>query len=275
MLTPTALLAALGASVPVGLHAAMLAAAVAFGLVAYRTGALDASGALAGAALAWMLLALGGLAWSAPALAFFVLSSAVSRVGRRRKSDAQALDQKGPRRDAGQVLANGGVAGLALAATAFVDAPWLFGAFVGAFAAAAADTWGTEVGTLVGGPTRRLGVGPRVPAGASGGMSVAGTAGGVVGAVSVVGAAALVADVGWAAGVALVGVAVAASAVDSVLGATVQARYRTASGALSESPRHDRQPVARGARWIDNDAVNWACTVVGGAGGALAWGALA
>ena len=268
-------LAALDGSGAVGLHVAALAVAVGFGVATFGLRALDLSGALAATVLAWMLLALGGVAWAAPALAFFVLSSAVSRLGRRRKAAAQSLDQKGRRRDLGQVLANGGVAALALAATVFVEAPWLFGAFVGAFAAAAADTWGTELGTLVAGPTRRLGIGPRVQPGASGGMSLAGTAGGVAGAASVVGAAALVGAVDGAVGLALACVAVTASAVDSLLGATVQARYRAASGALAESPQHDRQSVARGVRWVDNDAVNWACTVAGGAGGALAWASLA
>ena len=268
-------LAALDGGGNAGVQVAALAVAVGFGVATYLLRALDLSGALAGTALAWMLVALGGVAWAAPALAFFVLSSAASRLGRHRKSAAQSLDQKGSRRDVGQVLANGGVAAVALTATVFVEAPWLFSAFVGAFAAAAADTWGTEVGTLVGGPTRRLGLGAEVPAGTSGGVSLAGTVGGVVGAVTVVGAAALAGGLSGAVGVALVGVAVAASALDSLLGATVQARYRADSGALAESPQHDRQSVARGVRWVDNDAVNWACTVAGGVGGALVWVALA
>ena len=55
--------------------------------------------------------------------------------------------------------------------------------------------------------------------------------------------------------------------VDSLLGGTLQARYRTASGALSDAPvadAHDLRPAA-GVTWLDNDRVNLACTAVGAA----------
>lgn len=165
-----------------GLHAVGLAAAVLFGVGTYRARFLDASGAVAGAVFGWMLVALGGVAWAVPALVFFVASSLLSRLGRRRKAAAESRAEKGSRRDAGQVAANGGVGAALLALAVFVPEPALYWAFVGAFAAAAADTWATEIGTLVGGPTRRLGIGPRVPPGTSGGVSAAGTAGAALGA---------------------------------------------------------------------------------------------
>ena len=251
-----------------------LVVAAAFGAAAYGLRALSASGAVAGAALAWELLAWGGTAWAAPAVAFFVLSSAWSVIANKTKQQADALAEKGGRRDAGQVLANGGVGMALLAAHAagLVPESVAYGAFVGAFAAAAADTWGTEVGTLVGGPTRRLGVGRRVPPGTSGGMSAAGTLGAAAGAASVVLPALwLSPGLGAAASAALVMVGVGASVLDTALGATVQARYRRPDGALTERREHDGAaiPLAAGVRGVGNDAVNWACTAAGGLGGAL------
>ena len=216
-----------------------------------------------------MLVALGGADWIVPGLAFFVLSSALSRLGRARKAAAQQGDQKGSRRDAGQVFANGGAAALALAATVFTPEPWLYGAFVGALAAAAADTWATEIGTWVGGPTRWLGVGSRVAPGRSGGMSVAGTVGGVLGATSVVLAAAAVGGLDARLAVGLIGAASAGAFTDSVLGATLQARYRQGDR-WSERPL-GREAPAHGWAWLDNDGVNWACTTVGALGGAWVW----
>jgi len=204
-----------------------------------------------------------------------VFSSALSRVGRRRKAAAEARAQKGSRRDAGQVMANGGV-GMALLGVSFVYGardPLLW-AFVGSFAAAAADTWGTEIGTLVGGRTRRLGVGPEVPPGTSGGMSWGGTVGGALGALSVgIPAAIWTLNTSAVGLLALVGVGLAASGLDSALGATLQARFRLPDGSLTERPEAEgvALPLAAGVRWLDNDGVNAACTLVGGALGALAW----
>ena len=226
---------------------------------------------MAGAVFGWMLLALGGAAWAAPALAFFVLSSALSRAGRRRKRAAEALAAKGGRRDAAQVAANGGAAALALAAWAVWPAAPLYGAFVGALAAAAADTWATEVGTLVGGRTRRLGWGAPVPPGTSGGVSLAGTAGALGGAASVA-LAAVPFGLGPGLAAVLAAGGVAGASADTALGATLQARYRAPDGRLTERPALDGHPLAlaAGRAWLGNDGVNAACTLVGAAWGAVA-----
>jgi uncharacterized protein (TIGR00297 family) len=259
--------------------AAALAVAVAFGALAWRVRFLDGSGALAAGLLAWGVLALGGAAWVLPGLAFFVLSSLLSKAGAARKRAAERLAEKSGRRDAAQVAANGGVAGALLVVHALLPAGAdpalglaLYGAFLAAFAAAAADTWGTEVGTLVGGPTWGVTTGRRVPPGTSGGVSAAGTAGAVAGAAVVFAAALpfagpLLDGVGAAVAAAVVvGGGVAAAFLDSLLGATVQARYRGPDGALTERRTDDAGrplPLARGWAPVGNDAVNLACTLAG------------
>ncbi|GAB5534278.1 MAG: DUF92 domain-containing protein [Rubricoccaceae bacterium] len=255
----------------VGAMALGLGLAAAFGVVAYRARSLDLSGTLAASILAWMVAALGGLAWVVPAFTFFVLSSALSRMGRRRKADAEVLAEKGSRRDAGQVVANGGVGAVLLAAHVFVPDPVLYWAFVGSFAAAAADTWGTEIGTFFRRPTRLLAVGPRVPSGTSGGMSVPGTIGSALGAAVVVASAFLVgASVEpvrqLELAILVAGGGGLAALLDSALGATVQARYRLPDGTLTERSTSSTGPLelAKGVRWMDNDGVNLACTLFGG-----------
>ena len=246
--------------------AVFAAVAAAFGGGAYAVRFLDLGGAVAAAGLAFSVLVLGA-AWAVPGAAFFVLSSLLSRVGRRRKAQAEALAAKGSRRDAGQVYANGGVAWALLVTHVFLPSDLLYWAYAGAFAAAAADTWGTEVGTLLRGATRLVWSGRRVPPGTSGGVSLAGTLGALAGAgvvfaslspfagpyldgLTLVEAALLVVGGGFA-----------ASLVDSLAGATVQALWRDpATGALSERPAGT---LARGRAWVTNDRVNLIGTLTG------------
>jgi uncharacterized protein (TIGR00297 family) len=159
------------------------------------------------------------------------------------------LTKGGGRRTAAQVFANGGVAALAA-----LLASWP--AFAGAIAAAASDTWATEIGAHSPTPPRLITNGSAVPPGANGGITVLGTAGGVAGAVLIAGLTYALAPRGTAPGLthpgtlaAVVAVAgVAGMLVDSLLGATVQ------------GPED---------RWLDNNGVNLAMTLAGA--GIAAW----
>ncbi len=249
--------------------------ALAFSLLAFALRTLELSGALAAGLLAFSVVGLGGWDWALPGFAFFVLSSALSKLGR--KSKAQVVQaEKGSRRDAGQVYANGGVAwGLLLI---YVASPteWLYWGFIGAFAAAAADTWASEIGTWVRAPTRSLSTWRRVPPGVSGGVSLPGTLGALAGAATVfapipfVGAERLSAFGVETALLVVVG-GVVASLVDSLLGDTAQALYETGDARLTECASNGRQRnrLVRGLRWVDNDRVNLACTASGAALAAL------
>ena len=252
-------------------------AGVGFAVISWRVRWLSRSGALAGGLFATSLLALGGAAWTVPAVVFFVLSSLLSRVGRGRKRPAAARSEKGSVRDAGQVYANGAVGWVLLVAYAVAwNEAALYGGFLGAFAAAAADTWATELGTMARRQPRLLTTGRRVPPGTSGAVSGWGTLASAAGAATVALSAWAVAGTPWVAlgtpaGVGLVVIAgVSGAMVDSVLGATLQAQYTGPSGEWVEQPSGS---LARGVRWITNDRVNIACTgwgaLIGGIGAAL------
>jgi uncharacterized protein (TIGR00297 family) len=249
-----------------------LAVSAAFMGASYGVRFLTLDGALAASGLAFFVLAFGGWAWAVPAFTFFILSSLLSKLGRRRKASAEVLAEKGSTRDAGQVYANGGVGWLLLLAYVFFPgADVLYWGFAGAFAAAAADTWATEVGTLVRGKTRSIWSWRPVPPGTSGGVSIAGTLAALAGATVVFASLAPFATpylgaLGWAHAAALViGAGFLASLVDSMLGATAQALYRDANtGLLTERAMAGvHAQVARGWRWLTNDRVNMACTLAG------------
>jgi uncharacterized protein (TIGR00297 family) len=249
-----------------------VATAVSLGvaLAAWRSGALTGRGVPAatfvGAAILWSTGWPGGAALAA----FFLPSTLVGRLALRRPS---ASDARGERRDEIQVLANGAAA--AVGALGEFAAPGL-GLWIAtsALAAAAADTWATSLGAWSPTEPRLLLSGRRVPRGASGGVSPSGTVGGVVGAllVAITGAVA-----GHATRLALWGtvIGVAGMGLDSLLGATVQARFECpVCGAQSERRRHrcgTPTRVVGGWRWLDNDGVNALATCVAGLAGALAW----
>jgi uncharacterized protein (TIGR00297 family) len=262
------------------------AAAAAVGLAGWWQGALTADGAAAATAVGGAVLGRGGPPAAAALVTFFVTGSALSRFKARAKSRRGVLAQaKGGRRDAGQVLANGGAAALALA---------LLGRrgqalFLGALATAAADTWATELGLLARRRPRLITSGHPVAPGTSGGVTLEGTLASLAGALTTgaaFGATAWLRSrlpgppaggaAGRAAGQAVLLATVAGTAgagVDSLLGATVQGVYWCPTCAEpAETAVHARcgQPtgLVRGRRWIDNDVVNALATATGALTGA-------
>jgi uncharacterized protein (TIGR00297 family) len=274
-----------------------LALAVLIALAAWRAHSLTPQGAVAAALLGTVVFGLGGLGWAFPLLGFFISSSALSRLFRKRKQALEEKFSKGARRDAGQVFANGGIAGVfVLLHLAFPGQIWPWAAFAGALAAANADTWATELGVLNRSAPRLITTGQPVERGTSGGVSP-------LGFLSAAGGSFLIALLGvlfwqgrvleiagapdwlsrilgagveplplaqallWLVVITLAGVA--GSAVDSLLGATVQAIYFCPS-CEKETERHPLHTCGtetrqvRGWAWMDNDVVNLICTLAGG-----------
>jgi len=260
---------------PVLLVLGAVIAGIVFGSGAYVSRALDERGALAGGLMAASFVLWGDVTWIVPALTFFVLSSALSFVRRSTKSNLEArVAKEGTRRDAVQVLANGGVAWLLLGATLLApgslfaagssEEHTLYLAFLGAVAAAAADTWGTELGTAGVSRPWSLRTGKRVPPGTSGAISPVGTLATLLGAFSVAGAALAVGGISMAMTAVVVAAGFAGSLVDSLVGATLQARYRNPiTGDLTERRHGPDDRAVQGIAAIDNDVVNAIATAAG------------
>jgi len=245
--------------------------AVPIATAGYHAGALARSGALASIAVGTFVFAGGGVGWSIPLLGFFVSASLLTRLRARwpGRQSPQPLAPDKPARTATQVAANGGLAALAglLQLRSAQRRDWTL-LFLGAVATAAADTWATELGTLSPHPPRSLRTGRPVPPGTSGAVSPLGTLAMVAGA-SLVAALAPRSVPRWPVVVA----GCVGALADSLLGATLQARYRCAHcGRTVEAPGHDCPgPVERvsGLAGFTNDAVNAAATVTGALTAAL------
>jgi uncharacterized protein (TIGR00297 family) len=173
-----------------------------------------------------------------PLLALFLLTFSATRFGRARKQQlGVAEDKRG--RNAAQVAANLGVAGLGAAAALSHPLPGTCYAVVvaAALAEATADTLASELGEVLGGQPLMVTTRHRVPPGTDGAISLAGTLAGSGGAVLVVLVATLTLGFGVSDAVGAGLGAVCGLFVDSLLGATAERRG-----------------------WLNNDAVNFLST---------------
>jgi uncharacterized protein (TIGR00297 family) len=231
---------------------------------AWRTRALTRDGAIAAFFVGASVFGSLGTAGALLLLAFFIPSIGLSRLGRARKRALVDIGKHGAR-DAMQVLANGGVAALCALLALHGDQRWST-AFAGAFAAATADTWGTEIGTLVAATPRSIISGKPVARGLSGGVTLAGTAAEIAGALFI----ALVAGAVGIPRIAAVAVAgIGGALIDSLLGGTLQSlRWCARCKRPCETQPHmcgeNTQPI-RGLSWFGNDLVNLGATLSGAA----------
>ena len=285
---------------------AAFAALIAF--TAYRAHALTRSGAFAAFFVGTLTYGFGGIAFTAVLLAFFIPSVALSRLGKARKNRLIDIG-KGGARDAAQVLANGGIATICavfagallmptivvlknLAATSkafplathFHAAIIWYAAFAGAYAAATADTWATEIGTLFKQPPRSILTGRAIATGLSGGITVPGTLAEVAGAAWIAGVAVLALNrIPFAPQLltynalhltlAITAAGIIGATVDSLLGATLQElRHCPTCERTCETNPHAcgiATERIRGLNGFSNDRVNAAATLTGAATAAL------
>jgi uncharacterized protein (TIGR00297 family) len=255
-------------NVAVGRAVAGCALAAIIAALARRARALDTWGAAA-AVIAGTACVAAGWDWGVLLMLFFVTSTLLSRAGRAvKEARTGAVVEKGGERDAVQVLANGGVYAAAAAGFVLWPTPVWQALGLGALAAATADTWATEIGTLAGQRPRSITSWRVVPPGTSGGVTLIGTLGTVAGAATIGAGAALLSWPPLIAWWALVG-GVAGALADSVLGALWQARrWCEACNVPTERRVHPCGSMtvpAGGAPWLDNDSVNALSTVFGAA----------
>lgn len=243
---------------------ALLSLAIA--LLALWARALSWSGVVAGV-IVGTLCAQSGWTWALALVAFFIVTSAIGAIrAPERSARIDSIIEKSGARDAGQVLANGLVYTAAAVGHMMTDDPFWAIAGFGALAAAASDSWGTEIGTLSRKTPRSITDWRPVQPGTSGGITLAGTLAAVSGAAFI---SLLSLLFGFERGIAVcvfLG-GVMGSTVDSLLGATVQQRRRCVQcGEFTERRFHScggSTRRVRGVSGLNNDSVNLAATLAG------------
>lgn len=242
------------------------ALAVLVSSAAIRVRMLSPSGAVAAVILGTIVVA-AGWAWGILLMVFFALTSILSAYGAdTKRALTRGVLAKGSRRDPVQVWSNGAAFAAAGVGWLMTDSALWLAAGAGAIAAAAADSWATEIGLAFGGRPRSIISGRPLSPGTSGGITLAGSLGGVAGAAAMAGTVLII---GWPRGAvsAALLAGVLGMIVDSVLGATLQChRYCPGCGTETEQRVHHcgrATDMIRGVRWMDNDTVNTFATFSG------------
>ena len=237
--------------------------------LAFRAHSLNKSGALAATSVGTIIFGIGGWQWAVLLLAFFITSSGLSRLFKKRKQGLDEKFSKGHERDAGQVFGNGGLAtACALLHALYPESSLPWAGFAASLAAVNADTWATELGVLNPTPPRLItDLRKRVEKGTSGGISAFGTFASLMGSALIAFLASLLTD-HWSLFLPITLAGLFGSFFDSFLGATVQAMYYCPTD-HKETEKHPFHTCGtptvhlRGWKWLNNDWVNFACGAFG------------
>ncbi len=196
---------------------------VSFALVAWGMRAVTVGGALWGALIAFLIYMAGGLGGFLTLVTLFLMTAVSTRFGYSKKHRMHTAERESGR-DAYQVMANLGAAGMCALPLLFWDviSAVLLAGMVAALAEAAADTVSSEVGQVLGRRTVLITNFKPIDAGQNGGVSLMGTLAGIVAACVVVLIAVATKVLAPAQFWVPAGFGIAGMLLDSVLGATVE-----------------------------------------------------
>jgi uncharacterized protein (TIGR00297 family) len=208
---------------------------------AYAAKTVNRSGVVAGFLVGFIIYAF--LDWEGYLLllTFFIIGSACTKLGYRKKEAAKLAQEDKGRRGARHALANAGVATACAVFAALTPHPVVFAlAFAGAFATAASDTASSEIGQLLGRRTFLLTNFRPVPRGTEGAVSVEGTLAGVFASLLIAALGAALGLFPWLGVLAVVIAAFVGTTFESLVGAALEKR-----------------------NLLDNEALNFLNTLVG------------
>jgi uncharacterized protein (TIGR00297 family) len=215
----------------------------AIALAAFLAHSIDVAGALSAVVIGTAITAGLGLAGLALMIAFFVLGTAATKLGYRRKAARGIAQERGGARGWQNAWANGGVpAALAvLAGMAPAGLRDLIGiAYAASVATAAADTCSSEIGKAYGRRTFLITTLRPVPPGTEGAVSLEGTLAGLAGALAVASVGVATGLFGWPAALVVTVAGLVGCLAESLLGTVAEKRG-----------------------WMDNNQLNAANTAIG------------
>jgi len=218
-------------------------------IASIATKKLTVAGATTGAVIAIMIFSGAGYTGLGMLAAFFILGTLATAWGKKEKLQFKAKEDQSGKRNAGQVLANGGVAAIIGLLVYFVPAKAeLFRLMMaGSLASAMADTLSSELGMIYGKRFYNIISWKRDNRGLDGVISLEGTLIGVVGSIII--SIIYAVGFGWDNKILIVIIAgTIGNLADSVLGALLERK-----------------------RYLGNDAVNFLNTSIAAIAAGLLW----
>lgn len=243
-----------------------LAVVLVIGFIAYRKRQLNLSGVIAAVVMGMAATLMGGFT-SLSLYLFFLISAAVIGKLSKKIRGLERIHKKGGRRDAVQVLANGGAALAAMLIHAFDSSPVYLAVFTACLAEACSDTWASEIGVLSKSEPVSILTFTKVPKGLSGGVSLLGTCSAMLSSI-LYGIFAFSCYDGINLSLVMVVIfsSFAGVMTDSVLGATLQAHFYDEKEDIITEHSRDREgnalKLVRGLRFMDNDMVNLTSNII-------------
>ncbi|HEY3876708.1 MAG TPA: DUF92 domain-containing protein [Candidatus Kapabacteria bacterium] len=236
--------------------------AAAIGIIAWWRKALDVSGTIAAVIVGTIIFGLGGLGASVALVVFFTTGSILSGLPNRHPT---LLPAERHGRNWRQILANGFVPVLMILLSRIIPESahvWQL-AYYGSVAASASDTWATEFGVRYGVKVRDLLIGEFIPSGLSGGVSVVGIAASILGSIAIAFCSTI--QFGFEArAINIIAVAgIFGSLADSLLGSSLQAKYRSSEGIVSDRAGSEGSVLVSGLPIITNSVVNFVSSAIG------------
>ena len=230
---------------------------------AYKKQSLSLSGAIGGYLLGIIIFGAGGWNWITPLVFFFISSSILSSIKRKKPS----------RRDLVQILANGGFPTICAIEYIFWGSPYSSIFFLGAISSATADTWGTEIGYFSKASPTLIFSKKKVSRGTSGGITILGTLSSICGGFII----GLIAHFSFGIENIFIPLTIAGllgSLFDSILGNFIQGKFRcNKCNEIIEERSHCNASalLIAGSKFIDNNMVNFLNTLIGAITAFLIW----
>lgn len=233
--------------------------------LAYKKSSLSKSGFLAALIVGTLLYFFGTVVAWGLLMVFFISSSLLTKIKENEKSSLDYAESKGGRRDAVQVLANGFLPVFFAGIFYFSQNSVFLVLSAQAIAVSQADTWASELGSIMQGKTVLITTFKKVPRGVNGGVSLSGSLFALLGA-SIIGLSFVLFTLRDTtpfifSNIEIISILTLGGflgcMLDSYLGATLQARY-----AHTAVARHIQKELVGGLRFMTNDVVNFTSSLL-------------
>lgn len=261
--------------IPIEQAVAWLSFMIATTTFAYRMRVIDRFGAVAAIPMGFIILYFGSVLWFLVLLIFFVTASLFTKYKYKQKQKMGLSEGNDGARGWKSVIANGGpAAAFAILYYLSHNNPVFTLSFTGSLSFALSDTVATEVGLLSKAKPRSILTGKEINTGQSGGVTVRGEIAALTGSILIGTVSGLLLSEGILLQIlvilpAAITAGTIATNIDSIFGATIQAKYRCINCKKCLEKRAIHCNVftiqERGIPLIDNNVVNLLAAIIGAA----------